>query len=64
MFGLKTVTVVIYTQTDAIWGVFSSDKKARKAVARWKGKIEDFLVMEYGVNYRLSTKPVRYASDD
>ena len=66
MFGLKTVTVVIYKQTDAIWGIFSNDKKAQKALAswNWKDHLEDFVLLTFSVDYRLSTKPVRYMSDE
>lgn len=64
--GLQVWVVMIVTADDdaeRIWGMFSSEKKAKKSVKQHKipatlGTIE---YQVYDVDYRLQNKPVKYA---
>lgn len=58
------VWIVFFKDTQAIWGVFSTRKKAYKALDAWGNKwTNDFYVLAYAVDYRGPKDAVRYASD-
>ena len=49
----KTVIVIFFKDTEAIWGIFTSTKKTLKALNSWGGlAATDFYYMTYTVNYR------------
>ena len=59
-----TVAVVIYSETLSIWGVFSTRKKAEKAIGAWGAKwAGDFTIRMYAVDFRSPRDATKYASD-
>lgn len=49
---------------DSVWGVFSSEKKAHKALTAWKQSPATFgQIRVYQLNYRILNAPPRYVSD-
>ena len=59
-----TVAVVIYNETLAIWGIFTTRKKAERALSAWGAMwITEFTIRMYGVDYRSAKDAPRYQSD-
>lgn len=49
---------------DSVWGVFSSGKKAHKAITAWKQSPATFgQIRAYQLNWRLHNAPAKYVSD-
>jgi hypothetical protein len=61
----KTAIVIFFKDTQAIWGIFTSEKKAIKALNWWGGlPVNDFYYMTYTVDYRGHKGAIgRYVSD-
>lgn len=59
----KTVTIIFYKDTRDVWGVFSSEKKALKAINEWKINPIEFYYRTYTLNYRLHVVVPHYVSD-
>lgn len=59
---MKRKTVAVVLVNDLVWGVFSSQKKAQRAIDLWFRTLTHKLVI-YEVNYRLRTTPPKYLSD-
>jgi hypothetical protein len=56
--------VVLYEPTKAIWGIFSSKKKAEKALSAWRSNATaDFIINVWLVDYRSPRDAIKYASD-
>lgn len=60
---MKRTDVIIVSYNEYIWGVFSNEQKALRAVKTWKLTTKPHMRM-YRVNARLESLPPRYLSDD
>lgn len=56
-------TVYVLYLEEHLWGVFSTEKKAKKALKRWSLLFEKASLEAYVVDYRITTMPPVYVSD-